>query len=100
KLKAIIAEMLNAHLQNVEYNHRLCCEKGRLISQAIERSVKSLNCCQYKVTALVFIGAVRDKGIELASQCAWDPDTDYFAMATFTNETLFASGIVFPTVFE
>ena len=39
---------------------------------------------RYKITALVYIGAIRDRGIELSSQCFWNPSTDSFSMAAFT----------------
>lgn len=100
KVKGIISEILKIHVGNMEYNHRECGEKCRVISQIIEKRVKTLNNSQYKVTVLVFIGAIRDKGIELATQCIWSPAEDYFAMATYKNDTVFASGIVFATIFE
>jgi hypothetical protein len=100
KVKEIITETLQAQLGNLEYNHRECGDKSRIISQIIEKRTKALNTSQYKVTVVVYIGALRDKGIELATQCVWSPGVDYFAMATYKNDTVFASGIVFATIFE
>lgn len=101
RIKEIIATVLASHLDNLsEYNPKTCGEKCRLISQTIEKSVKSLCRFQYKVMALVFIGAIRDQGIQVASQCHWNPNSDHFTMATYKNDSLYASGIVFATVYE
>lgn len=100
KVKEIIRETLKAQLTNMEYSHRECGEKGRIISQLIEKSVKSFSGAMYKVTALVYIGAMRDQGIELACQCSWSPGIDLFAMETYRTQTLFASAIVFATIYE
>lgn len=101
RIKDIIFNVLATHLDNLaEFSPKTCGEKCRLISQMIEKSVKTLCCFQYKVMALVFIGAIRDQGIQLASQSYWNPNSDHFTMATYRNDFLFASGIVFTTVCE
>ena len=100
RIKEIITKVLASHLDNLaEFCPRTCAEKCRLISQMIENGVKSLCSSQYKVMALVYIGAIRDQGIELASQCYWCPNSDHFTMATYKNDSLYASGIVFATVY-
>ena len=83
----------------MEYNHEICGVKCKTISQMIENGVKSLFSAQYKITVLVYIGAIRDRGIEMASQCLWNPSTDSFVMATYDNNSLFATAIVFATLF-
>lgn len=101
KVREIIKETLKTHLAvDIEYNHRECGEKGRVISQLIEKRVKSLCGASYKVMVLVYVGATLDRGIELACQCSWSPQVDVFAMEHFSTETLFASVIVFATLYE
>ena len=99
RIRELIHQILLNHLQNMEYNHSVCSEKCRVISKAIESGVKSVFRMQHKVTALVYVGAIRDCGIEISSQCIWNPDTDGFSMATYSNDSLFATGIVFATLF-
>lgn len=99
RIHELIHQILLNHLQNMEYNHSVCSEKCRVISKAIESGVKSVFRTQHKVTALVYVGAIRDRGIEISSQCIWNPDTDGFSMATYSNDSLFATGIVFATLF-
>ena len=100
RIRELIHQVLLKHLDTWDYNHDICGEKCRSISQAIENLVKSLYSARYKITALVYIGAIRDRGINLSSQCVWNPTTDSFAMATFANDSLFATGIVFATIFS
>lgn len=101
KVRQLIQQILASHLDNMEYNHETCGAKCRTISQMIENGVKSLySVRQHKISALVYIGAIRDRGIEISSQCVWNPTTDSFAMATFDNDSLFATGIVFATLFN
>ncbi|XP_020906217.1 uncharacterized protein LOC110244355 [Exaiptasia diaphana] len=100
KVKEIIKEILNAQLMDIEYNHRECGEKGRVISQLIEKRVKALCSASYKVMVLVYIGATLDRGIDLACQCSWSPQVDVFAMESFTTENLFASVVVFATLYD
>ena len=100
KIRDLIQQVLSSHLDNMEYNHEICGAKCKTISQTIENGVKSLFNAQYKITVLVYIGAIRDRGIEMASQSLWNPSTDSFVMATFDNNSLFATGIVFATLFN
>ena len=100
RIRELTQQILLKHLSNMEYDHDICGEKCRTISKAIEKGVKSLFRAQYKVTALVYIGAIRDRGIEISSRCMWNPDTDSFALATYANGSLLATGIVFATLFS
>ena len=100
KIRDLIQQVLSSHLDNMEYNHEICGAKCKTISQMIENGVKSSFSAQYKIIALVYIGAIRDRGIEMASQSLWNPSTDSFVMATFDNNSLFATGIVFATLFN
>ena len=100
KIRDLIQQVLSSHLDNMEYNHEICGAKCKTISQMIENGVKTLFSAQYKITVLVYIGAIRDRGIEMASQSLWNPSTDSFVMATFDNNSLFATGIVFATLFN
>ena len=100
RIRELIRQILLSHLDKWEFNPVICGEKCRKISKAIENDVKLLFSARYKITALVYIGAIRDRGIELSSQCVWNPSTDSFSMATFTNDSLHATGIVFATLFS
>ena len=100
RIRELTHQILLRHLNNTGYNHDICGEKCRTISKAIENGVNSIFKARYKITALVYIGAIRDQGIEISSRCILNPDTDSFVMATYANDSLLATGIVFATLFS
>lgn len=95
KLRQIIAEELEQELQGKNYDSPNCVKQAAKISQGVESRVKSISKTDSKVVAVVFIGEIRDQGIEITSQCLWDPSTDSFATASFRNHSLFAVCTVF-----
>lgn len=95
KLRQIITEELEKELQGKHYDSPNCVKQAAKISQGVETRVKSISKTHTKVVAVVFIGEIRDQGIEITSQCLWDPLTDSFATASFRNHSLFAVCTVF-----
>lgn len=50
---------------------------------------------RYKIVVQTTLGQMKDQGIRVASRCLWDPSTDNYASAQFTNATIFCSVLVF-----
>lgn len=98
-IKDIITEELDRSLFDCEYNSDRCGIQCTEISQAVESRVKAITPEQTKVLAVVFIGEIRDQGIEITSQCLWDPEADNFVSASFRSKTLFAVCTVFTVRF-
>ena len=100
QLRTIILDVLTSYLgQFSEYNHNLFGRLGPLLSELIkvrveEESTRETH-AQYKIVSQVYIGAVVDGGIDVATQCLWTPCCDRFASASYGTKTLFAVGIVF-----
>ena len=98
-LRRIIRDVLKSYLSHLsEYNHSLFGRLGPLLSEFIkvraeEESRASSE--RYKIVSQVYIGAVVDDGIDVATQCLWTPCCDKFATASYGNKTLFAVGTVF-----
>lgn len=93
---SIIQEILTSYLEQFEsYDHNLCNRLGGMLSDLIRTKIYETCGDNWKIIANVYIGAVRDQGIAVASQCAWIPECDKFATASFENEVLFAFGVVF-----
>lgn len=56
---------------------------------------------RYKFVAVVNVGSVEEyPDLQLASRCLWTPNTDAFASASFSNDSLFAVATVFAVYFE
>lgn len=98
-IRRVIVEELNRFLSEVDYQGERCVTQCTEISQAVESRVKSITPEQTKVLSVVYIGEIRDQGIEITSQCLWDPDTDNFVSASFRSDTLFAVCTVFTVHF-
>jgi hypothetical protein len=94
-LRQIVSEELENELEGKNYDSPVCVKQAAKISQAVETRVKSTTKKDTKVVAVVFIGEIRDQGIEITSQCLWDPLTDSVATASFRNRSLFAVCTVF-----
>ncbi len=59
------------------------------------RPLAALNFPRYKIVVQVVLGQNKHQGVKVASRCLWDTENDSFASATFTNETLWATVMVF-----
>lgn len=93
---SIIKDILTSYLEQFEsYDHNLCSRLSGMLSDLIRTKVYETCGDNWKIIANVYIGAVRDQGIAVASQCAWIPECDKIATASFENDVLFAFGVVF-----
>lgn len=96
KICSLIDEILKAYLGQFDYyDHSLSSRLGVMLSDLIRSKVCALYGSGWKVVANVFIGAVSDHGLAVASQCCWIPECDKFGSATFENNFLFAFVVVF-----
>ena len=94
-IRVIIDDELISQVGDCNYESDKCVEQCSRISQAVEKRVKGITPLDSKIVAVVYIGEIRDQGIEITTQCLWDPDVDNFATASFRNKSLFAVCTVF-----
>ena len=94
-IKHIITEELDTSLMDRDYDSQRCVAQCAAISQAVESRVKEITPPETKVVSVVYIGEIRDQGLEITSQCLWDPDSDNFVTASFRSKALFAVCTVF-----
>lgn len=95
EIEDMIIAVLSKHLESVEYEPKYCGKKCPILSEIIEKNIRRRCAGQYKILSVVFIGALRDKGLEMASQCLHSPQNDCFALAYYSNQSLFAAAAVF-----
>ena len=91
----IIQTVLNEKLANQKYNVDKASKWTKEISETIKTKLKELNWDRYKYVVQVVIGEQRGEGIKMGTRCFWDAETDNFAKATFTSDSLFAVGVAF-----
>lgn len=95
EIKDMIANLLATHLASVDYEPNLCGEKCPILSEIIENNIRQRYSAQHKVISVVLIGALRDKGPVIASQCLSSPQNDSFTFVYYKNQSLFAAAAVF-----
>ena len=62
--------------------------------------MKLLNIPSYKIVVQAVIGQVAGQGVRVASKCLWDDANDNYASFTFSNTSLFCTGMVFGIYYE
>lgn len=66
------------------------------IADKIKEQIKcKLSIPRYKLVTQVTIGQSKDQGVSISSRCLWDTATDNYATASFKNQHIWASAIVF-----
>ena len=70
------------------------------IADEIKVAVKAQSIPNYKVVVQTVIGQVQGQGVRVASKCLWDDQNDNYASYTYTNNSLFCTGIVFGIYYE
>ena len=103
ELTGLIKHILDSHLRDETYDCMTASAKCGMLSKILEKGVKSrLNTGKknFKISTFVYLGEIKDDGIKMATQCAWEPNQDHFAMATYESDQLFASAMVFAVEFD
>lgn len=95
-IQDIIQETLKLQFENVtEYKREICDRLAKNVSQLVKRRVEvmkeavRLPC---KIVSVVYVGAIRDHGIEVVSQALLESDKDNFTVASYRNGKVFAVG--------
>ena len=106
KATSIASEVLEHELATIDANNKQVEEWADFgdgfesLSMAIADKVKAkcrevLHCPRYKILVNVVVGQCKDQGASITSRCLWDTATDNYAAASFRNEAIWASCVVF-----
>ena len=93
-IKEMIVNLLQSELGTLRYDHKQCSRRCLKLSEIIETNVRK-KCLDCKVVSSVHVGALRDKGPAIARQSFYSEQNDCFALAYYSNKSLFASAAVF-----
>lgn len=83
-----------------EYDHAQAKGWAEEIVGQVKQQVKQLNIPSYKIVVQSVIGQVEGQGVRVASKCLWDETNDNYATFTYSNASLFCTGIVFGIYYE
>lgn len=87
----IIATVLLENLTKKNYDSKLCSEQAVCITKKVEEQLRlKVLKDEQKVLAVVYIGEVRQQGMQISSQCMWDPQKDFMASASYSSSNIFA----------
>ena len=100
KVRDCIQQIVTHHLKDKQYDHVTASQTATKICDEIKANVKGLSIPQYKVVVQTVIGQVQGQGVGVASKCLWDDQNDNYASFTYTNNSLFCTGIVFGIYYE
>ncbi|XP_066933266.1 dynein light chain Tctex-type protein 2B-like [Clytia hemisphaerica] len=94
-VKSTIQEVLNEELSSKQYDAEETTKWSKEISETIKEKLKTLEYDRYKFIVQVVIGEQRGEGVKVAARCLWDSDTDNYAQAIYSNETLFCVAVAY-----
>ncbi|KFV51893.1 Tctex1 domain-containing protein 1, partial [Gavia stellata] len=70
------------------------------LAELLRSQAKEVVPPRYKLVCHVLLGQQGQQSLLVASQALWDPESDSFASATFSNASLFAVATVHGVYFE
>ena len=100
KVRTIIEKVIKKNLEDQEYDHQMAKQWAEQIVQKVRDETKQLNIPSYKIVVQCVIGQVKGQGVRIASKCLWDEKNDNYSSFTYSNHSLFCTGIVFGIYYE
>ena len=95
KVKLIIEDVITRNVADKEYDQQQAKTWVETIVRQIQTQTKQLSIPAYKIVVQAVIGQVAGQGVRVASKCLWDEANDNYSTFTFTNHSLFCTGMVF-----
>ncbi|GAB5030192.1 outer dynein arm light chain 2 [Nannochloropsis oceanica] len=88
-------QVLVDELKGKAYDDESVTNWAIVVADAVKKGVKAQNIPRFKVVVQVVLGEVREQGVWVASRCLWDSITDNHTSATFINESLWCTVLIF-----
>ena len=107
KAKSIASEILERELDPTKIDADKQVEEWADFSDGLEslsktvadkvkaKCMEELHCRRHKILVHLTIGQRKDQGVSIISRCLWDTGTDNYASASYRNEAIWASCVVF-----
>ncbi|KAL2609851.1 hypothetical protein R1flu_028424 [Riccia fluitans] len=89
KAKEMISAILREKLSGATYDADTAPMMVRDITDAIKTKLKDMNLERYKLVVQAVLGEQRGQGFQMSCRCFWDSNTDNYAHASFTNDSIF-----------
>ena len=100
KAEIVIQETFDSRLLHVKYDPVRSKILAKDLATIINKKIKDLELPRYKTVSSVTIVENRGQGLEIATRCIWNTNTDNYATYTYTNKSLIAIGHVHAVYYE
>ncbi|NXU51773.1 TC1D4 protein, partial [Turnix velox] len=100
RVHRVLEGALAGTLGTTLYNPQGCAQLAQSLAELLRSRVKEVVSPRYKLVCHVLLGQRGQQSLLVASRALWDPESDSFASATFSNTSLFAVATVHGVYFE
>ncbi|NXN92209.1 TC1D4 protein, partial [Rhinopomastus cyanomelas] len=100
QVQQVLKGALTSALGTTVYSPQGSASLVQSLVELLQSQVKEVVPPRYKLVCQVLLGQQAQQSMLVASRALWDPETDSFASATFSNSSLFAVATVHGVYFE
>ncbi|XP_041354348.1 dynein light chain Tctex-type protein 2B-like [Gigantopelta aegis] len=99
-VRKVMWDTLEIKLHNVRYDAGSCGSLAKQLTDEITCRIKEHRWKRYKLVVQVFVGQNVNQGVQVASRCVWNADTDTYATVSYENSSLFAVASCYAVYYE
>lgn len=100
QVQRVLEGTLASTLGTMVYSPQGSAPLAQSLAELLQSQAKEVVPPRYKLVCQVLLGQQGQQSLLVASQALWDPTSDSFASATFSNASLFAVATVHGVYFE
>ncbi|XP_010137580.1 PREDICTED: tctex1 domain-containing protein 4 [Buceros rhinoceros silvestris] len=100
QVQRVLEGTLASALGTIVYSPQGSAPLAQSLAELLQSQVKEVVPLRYKLVCQVLLGQQGQQSLLVASRALWDPTSDSFASATFSNASLFAVATVHGVYFE
>ncbi|NXL14866.1 TC1D4 protein, partial [Setophaga kirtlandii] len=100
RVQRVLEGTLACALGTTVYSAQGSALLAQSLTELLQNQAKEVVPPRYKLVCHVVLGQQGQQSLLVASRGLWDPETDSFASATFSNTSLFAVATVYGVYFE
>ncbi|NXW54530.1 TC1D4 protein, partial [Eurystomus gularis] len=100
RVQRVLEGVLASTLGTMLYSPQGSASLAQSLVELLQSQAKEVVPPRYKLVCQVLLGQQGQQSLLVASRALWDPESDSFASATFSNASLFAVAIVHGVYFE
>jgi hypothetical protein len=94
-IEQIALDILRTEIGDTKYDNIRAGHLTRIVTEKIKYKVKELNQTRYRIVCQVLLTEVCAQGLQTASRCLWEQSTDNYTTATYQNQTISATVMIF-----